>query len=71
VERSLELPGDPDAQIETIALLSGNLARDEAGALLGQLRANEEDILAAEELEPATTEGEDAGAPEPSAPKSE
>lgn len=65
VERALELPEEPAAQIETIALLSGNLARDEAGTLLSELRAKEEDLAAAAApSSPSETEkAEDA--PEP------
>jgi hypothetical protein len=37
VWRSIAVPGDPVGAIATIALLAGNLARDEAGELLAQL----------------------------------
>lgn len=70
IEREVELPQSADAQIETIALLAGNLARDEAGALLSQLRANQADIDAAEQAEQVeaaedldTEEAAPAGAP--------
>ncbi len=37
VERRLELPEEPSRQLETIALLAGNLVRDEASELLASL----------------------------------
>lgn len=47
IERKIELPRDKQPQLDTIALLSGNLARDEAGEVLAELRAeqNEEATL--------------------------
>jgi hypothetical protein len=41
VTRQVELPSDPREQIETIALLAGNLARNEAGELLAGLKPKE------------------------------
>jgi hypothetical protein len=41
VTRSVDLPKDPERATETIAFLAGNLARDEAEALLDELRARE------------------------------
>jgi hypothetical protein len=38
VTRQVELPPDPAEQIETMALLAGNLARNEAGELLAGLK---------------------------------
>ena len=38
LERTVELPADPEPAYETVALLAGNLARDEASELLEQLR---------------------------------
>jgi hypothetical protein len=38
VERSLELPRDPTEQVEAMALLAGNLARNQAGELLAGLQ---------------------------------
>ena len=38
LERTLELPVEPEPAYETVALLVGNLARDEASELLEQLR---------------------------------
>src|SRR5690606_6655029 len=43
IERKIELPRDKQAQLDTIALLSGNLARDEAGGVLAELRAEQND----------------------------
>ncbi|MBI3204865.1 MAG: hypothetical protein HYZ29_25235 [Myxococcales bacterium] len=37
IERVVDLPKEPAARVEVIALLAGNLARDEAGALLAAL----------------------------------
>lgn len=59
IERELELPIDQGAQLETIALLSGNLARDEVGALLVQLRAKQEDLDVVEP--PPIEEGPEIG----------
>jgi hypothetical protein len=39
IERAIDLPREKRHQLDTIALLSGNLARDEAGELLAELRA--------------------------------
>lgn len=39
IERRMNLPEDPTAQLSTIALLAGSLARDEAGVLIAELRA--------------------------------
>ena len=39
VQRTVALPRDEARALDTIALLAGNLARDAAGALLAQLRA--------------------------------
>jgi hypothetical protein len=41
VTRSVDLPRDRDRATETIAFLAGNLARDEAAALLAELRPPE------------------------------
>lgn len=38
LERTLELPADPERAYETIALLTGNLARNEASELIEELR---------------------------------
>jgi hypothetical protein len=40
LERTVELPAEPEPAYETVALLAGNLARDEASELLAQLRRN-------------------------------
>jgi hypothetical protein len=51
IERKIELPRDKARQLDTIALLSGNLARDEAGEVLAQLRAEaDEESTLPEEL---------------------
>ena len=42
VERSLRVPPDPARRLEAVALLAGNLARDEAGDLVAALYAAEE-----------------------------
>lgn len=39
VERQLDLPEDPEQQLTTVVLLSGNIARDESGALISALSA--------------------------------
>jgi hypothetical protein len=49
VTRSVDLPRDRDRAVETIAFLAGNLARDEAAALLAELRPPEKP---AEEVPP-------------------
>lgn len=36
--RALELPTDPDKRLETVALVAGNLVRDETGQLIEELR---------------------------------
>jgi hypothetical protein len=41
VTRQVALPADPSEQIETMALLAGNLARNEAGELLAGLKPKE------------------------------
>lgn len=41
VERQMELPPAHAQKLDTVALLAGNLARDEAGDLLAQLRPQE------------------------------
>lgn len=41
VQRTVALPRDEARALDTIALLAGNLARDAAGALLAQLRAQQ------------------------------
>lgn len=46
VERSLQLPPEPERRVEAIALLAGNLARDEAGELVASLRAATEQAAA-------------------------
>jgi hypothetical protein len=60
LERTLELPPDPDAAYETLALLSGNLARDEAAELLDQLRRK---------AAPSTTAAEGAPTDQDSVPQ--
>ncbi len=42
VERSLRVPPDPTRRLEAVALLAGNLARDEAGELVAALYAAEQ-----------------------------
>ncbi len=42
VQRSLRLPPDRDRRLEAVALLAGNVARDEAGELVAALYAAEE-----------------------------
>lgn len=61
VERKVELPRDKSRKLDTIALLSGNLARDEAGELLAELRAEQDD----EATLPEATLPESPGVPEP------
>lgn len=50
VERSLDLPENPEEQLQVIALLSENLLRDEAGALLAELSASEQAPAASSEM---------------------
>ncbi|MBN2193874.1 MAG: hypothetical protein JW751_13750 [Polyangiaceae bacterium] len=50
VERSVRVPSDPERRVEAVALLAGNLARDEAGELVVALRAAEAARRQAEEL---------------------
>lgn len=72
IQRKLDLPRDKSAQLDTIALLSGNLARDEAGQLLAELRAEQDEAATLPEAdlpEPPPLPGdaaepEDAPAPE-------
>jgi hypothetical protein len=52
LERTVELPADPEPAYETVALLAGNLARNEASELLAQLRRP-----APSEPEPASEDG--------------
>lgn len=81
IERTIELPRDKKAQLDTIELLSGNLARDEAGEVLAELRAEQseeatlpEDELPEHQLLPPSDD-EEATPPEakkaPEAPKEE
>lgn len=70
VERTVTLPEEPERQLDTIALLAGNLARDEAGRLLTELRSPPAEPVEAErapaQREPAA-QAEAPGAPEPEA----
>ncbi len=66
LERTVELPADPEPAYETVALLAGNLARNEASELLAQLRRP-----APSEPEPASEDGSptsETPKPEPAAP---
>ena len=56
LERTLELPADSERSYETIALLTGNLARDEASELIEELRRSRTspDATASETPQPAT-----------------
>jgi hypothetical protein len=60
LERTVELPADPEPAYETVALLAGNLARDEASELLEQLRRK-----AAPEAEAASEAAGAAETPKP------
>jgi hypothetical protein len=61
VGRELERPDEDDELVELVALMAGNLARDQAGALLAELEVEpeppEEPV---EEPEPETAEAPDA-----------
>ena len=61
LERTVELPADPEAAYETVALLAGNLARDEASELLDQLRRKAPSTPAADGSPPA----DESPAPQP------
>ena len=67
IERVVDLPKEPGARVEVIALLAGNLARDEASALLASLAPKPA------EAEPAPPEpppaAEPAKAPPAESPK--
>ncbi len=74
VRRTVELPPEPERQLEVVALLAGNLARDEAGELLAQF-ARQEPEEGAEPTEPGAAEdaatepeAEKETRPEPSKP---
>src|SRR5690606_35063149 len=58
VSRKVELPDSESAQLEVIQLLSGNLVRDEASALLARLRAPRQQTEA-----PAETPSAEVSAP--------
>lgn len=53
LEREVELPRETSSQVEVIALLAGNLARDEAGELLASLKKPEPEPPPAVEPPPA------------------
>ena len=59
VEREMALPVDEPRQLDTIALLAGNLARDEGGELLAQLQAAQ----AANSTTPETLENKGSASP--------
>ncbi len=59
VEREMALPIEESGQLDTIALLAGNLARDEGGELLAQLQAAQ----AANSTTPEVLENEDSASP--------
>jgi len=77
LERTVELPADPEPAYETVALLAGNLARDEASELLEQLRrkaapepeAASEGAGAAETPKPAPTVTVPVPKPKPASKK--
>jgi hypothetical protein len=64
-EREMTLPGEPERQIETIALLSGNLVRDEAADLLARLRRPEPVIVEAATAPTPAPEAEEKPNEEP------
>lgn len=68
VERSIDLPASPEEQLQVIALLSENLLRDEAGALLADLSASEQaapDAAVASADMPPDTASDPVMTPEP------
>lgn len=65
VTRSVDLPRDRDRATETIAFLAGNLARDEAAALLAELRPPEAPVEEAPPAPPPPMPPPEATAPAP------
>lgn len=63
IEREIDLPSERAAQIEVIALLAGNLARDEAAELLSALKKKEPATTTTEEKAPSAP----SAAPSPAA----
>lgn len=68
IERSVDLPRDAQRRLETIALLAGNLARDEAAELIALLRENAPAAPAADEPPPPIARSEDRPANAPARP---
>src|SRR5690606_21034864 len=67
VSREVQLPESEAAQLELIQLLSGNLVRDEASALLARLRAGPKETEM--NVEPAPPEVAPPSAPDSPPPK--
>lgn len=53
LEREIDLPAEPSSRVEVIALLAGNLARDEAAALIASLKKPEPEPAPPAEPAPA------------------
>jgi len=72
LERALDLPADADSAVEMLALMAGNLARNEAAELLQQLRppASKEDASAAVATADAPSPTVAPPLPAPAAPES-
>ena len=69
VHRTVQLPPEPERQLEVVALLAGNLARDEAGELLAQFAQPEQDEGAGSvELEAADDSASEKAEAEPEEP---
>jgi len=69
VHRTVGLPAEPERQLEVVALLAGNLARDEAGELLAQFaRPEQEEGTEPGEPEAADTPATDSAEAKPETP---
>jgi hypothetical protein len=64
ISRTIELPDDDERAVETIALLAGNLARDEADELLAEIERSRR-ARAAPEPDSPDGQPEEVGTPEP------
>ena len=69
ISRSIALPPEPDRAVEAIALLAGNLVRDEAGALIASLTPVPEPPESVQPEPVSSEENVAAEAPERKVPK--
>jgi hypothetical protein len=71
VSRAVSLPQELDQQLQVIALLAGNLARDEAGELLAWMRATQAAVAEAESEPEAAADQQAAPEPPRAEPKAQ